>query len=87
MTVSPPGSDPRSFPAEFFVRTWATSRYRCYYAGNAQGGEWGLLPGTDDSVIEGSYSDYRVDSIFAVDFDYNRFDSERCTSGGYGGGK
>lgn len=32
-----------------------------------------------DSVIEGSYKDYRLGGLFATQFIYSHFDDELCT--------
>ena len=80
LTVFPPNSEPRSFPAQSFIRTWSNKRYRCFYAGSSQGGSWGLLEDPDDSVIQGSYSNSRVDGIFDTEFEYLEFESDRCSS-------
>lgn len=73
----------RRFLAELFSRTWDNSRNRCFYAGNGQagpsfGGSDEAFP--DDSVIEGTYADYRVDGIFEDEFDFSQFDNDRCGS-------
>lgn len=62
----------RSFLGDLFPRTWDNTREECLYVGNSQGGpsaEFAIFP---DSVIEGSYRDYIVDSMFGTDFGYDR---------------
>ena len=62
----------RSFLGDLFPRTWDNTREECLYVGNGQGGPSAEFPVFRDSVIEGRYTDYIVDSIFATDFAYDR---------------
>lgn len=50
----------------------------CLYAGNNQGGNVFEVERPNDSLIEGSYKDYIVSSIFASDFKFNRFLYGNC---------
>ena len=58
--------------------TWEHEARVCYYAGNSQAGKVAGDPAVNDPVIEGSYADYKVDSLFATDFKYSHFDESRC---------
>lgn len=80
ITVTPPnGSPTRRFVGELYERAWDNSRSPCLYAGTSQGGAAvEFNEAFRDSVIEGHYSHYRVDSRFATNFRYERFDESRC---------
>ena len=77
VTVRPPNSPVRNFLAERFGRTWTNDPGPCFYAGNGQGGPYGGV-GPDDSVIQGRYTDYQVDGLFATEFIYQEFEDDRC---------
>ena len=69
----------RSFIAELYERTWDNTRSQCLYAGNSQGGRSiEFAANYTDSVIEGHYTHYRVDSRFDANFQYKKFDESRC---------
>ena len=79
VTVEPENSSPaRSFLAEEFSRTWENRQDTCFYAGNGQAGRSGMVAAADDSVVEGSYSDYLMSSIFEHDFVYSQFEGSQC---------
>lgn len=80
VTVDPPEGDSRRFPADLDNQVWDLRRFPCLYCGNSQGGPWGLLEDPDDSVIQGSYSDYRVGGLFEPEFKYTKFEEERCST-------
>ena len=46
--------------------------------GNSQAGPLGEAVVPNDSVIEGIYSDYEVNSIFSSDFAFSHFEEQRC---------
>ena len=73
-------SRPRQFIARLYSNTWDKRGKECYYAGSAQGGPLGEIesPQLRDSVIEGRYTDYIVDSLFDSEFLYTQFDSREC---------
>lgn len=82
VTVTPQdGTAPRKFLGEFNVHTWDNSAGPCLYAGNNQGGpsweQW-ETPEIPDSIIRGSYSDYRVSGLFNTNFAYSKFEEENC---------
>ena len=69
----------RQFIAELYERAWDNSRTPCLYAGTSQGGaapDYGTT--YVDSVIEGSYQNYKVQERFSTDFTYKMFDDSRC---------
>ena len=79
VTVTPgDGSPQRTFLAERFGRRWDNSRVTCFYAGDSQGGRSGEAADPDDSVIEGTYRDYRVAGLFEYEFTYSQFENNRC---------
>lgn len=78
ITVKHPDSEPRSFVGLRHEITWESEMRVCYYVGDRQAGKLGGVSEPNDSVIEGSYRDYRVDSLFATNFTYTHFNNERC---------
>ena len=59
--------------------TWEFEHKPCLYVGNSQAGPLGEEDvDPNDSVIEGSYVDYRVDSMFSSNFTFSYFDEEAC---------
>ena len=72
VTVMPWDSAPRSFLGDSFPRTWDNTPESCLYVGNGQGGPSGEFPDLTGSVIEGHYTEYMVDDMFATDFKYSR---------------
>ena len=83
LTLSPPSPTPqRQFIGRLYYNTWDKRGSECFYAGSGQGGPLGELesPQLRDSVIEGTYTDYIVSSLFETEFEYSRFDSSQCTA-------
>ena len=78
VTVNYPGSPPRSFVGLLSSVTWEFERRPCIYVGNSQAGPIQEVDAPNDSVIEGEYTDYEVDSMFATDFVYSHFEANRC---------
>ena len=78
ITVNHPEADPRSFVGLRSGVTWEFERRVCYYVGNTQAGELAEVSEPNDSVIEGEYSDYQVESLFATEFIYTHFNEEKC---------
>ena len=78
MTVSHPLSSPRSFTGVLYDLTWEFESKQCLYVGNRQGGPIGEVDDENDSVIEGSYQDYRTGGPFDTDFVYSHFDKSKC---------
>ena len=81
ITVRYPGSDLRSFVGIESSVTWELERRLCYFVGSGQAGRLAEVsaPDPNDSVIEGGYSDYIVESLFATNYTYNHFQENRCT--------
>ena len=66
VTITHPESNTtRSFVAHRGPRLWDYRRKPCLYAGNIHGGPAGEVE-KDGSVIEGKYTDYRVDDLFSI---------------------
>ena len=78
ITVDHPQSEPRRFVGVKYSVTLEYERSVCYYAGNTQAGRLVEVSDPNDSVIEGDYTDYKVDSLFATDFRFSHFDGSRC---------
>ena len=78
ITLFPPEAPPRHFLGLKEDVTWDFRSRTCYYVGNRQGGMIGEDPNSD-SVIQGEYSDYAVNSLFHTDFTYTRFNEVLCS--------
>ena len=78
ITVSHPDSTPRSFVGLRSGVTWEFEKRVCYYVGNTQAGKVSEVSEPNDPVIEGDYSEYTVESLFATEFTYMRFNDDRC---------
>lgn len=78
--VSPPGGSVREFVGHLYDVTWDFTPIPCVYAGNRNGGPVAEFDDPNDSVIEGNYIQYEVDSLFSTEFVYDRFDTSRCSS-------
>jgi hypothetical protein len=75
VTVSYPESSPRTFLAELSTVTWSGRYEPCLYAGNQLAGR--SYEGRHfGSVIEGRHSDYKVESVFAHDFTFDKYLSQ-----------
>ena len=58
--------------------TWEFEKRPCLYVGNSQAGPLGEAVDPNDSVIEGTYRDYEVDSLFSPEFKFYHFDKTHC---------
>ena len=76
--VNYPGSPPRSFVGLGYSVTWEFEKRPCLYVGDSQAGPLGETVDPNDSVIEGTYRDYEVDSLFSPDFVFSHFDESKC---------
>ena len=76
ITVDHPEYDPRSFVGLKADVTWEFEERVCYYVGNTQAGKLAEVedPDPNDSVIHGTYDNYKVDSLFATDYLYSHFE-------------
>ena len=63
-SVRYPGTPPRSL-IESSV-TWELERRLCYFVGSGQAGPLAEVSEPNNSVIEGVYSDYIIESLFAT---------------------
>lgn len=68
----------RAFVGMFYERAWDLSESPCLYVGNKQGGPSGEFDDPNDSVLQGSYQDYEVSTLFSNDFIYSVFESDTC---------
>ena len=78
MNVKHPQAQLRSFLADHYNLVWDESFKPCLYAGSSQGGSISDVE-PNDPVIEGSYHEYEVNSLFDHQFKYNRLNrNEDC---------
>ena len=76
--VTPPDGDVREFVGHLYDVTWDFTPIPCVYAGNRNGGPVVEFDDPNDSVIEGNYLQYQVNSLFSTQFTYKQFDESRC---------
>lgn len=76
ITIYHPDSAPRSFVGLKTNVTWEFESKTCYYVGNQQAGRLAEVPG--GPIVEGTYEDYRVTSLFATSYLYSRFIEANC---------
>ena len=68
--------DTRRFFAWKAPRTWDRKSMNCLYSGDAQGGVLYEVTSLSGSVIEGTYKEYRVSSLFDPEYKYEMFGSQ-----------
>ena len=78
ITVDHPESEPRSFVGLKSDVTWEFENRVCYYVGNTQAGKLAEVDDPNDSVIEGEYTEYKVETLFSTAFKYSHFDEGNC---------
>lgn len=66
-----------SFAGWLFPLTWELKRGPCLLVGSYQAGPTYRVENTNDSVIEGVYTEYEVDGLYETDFRYSEF-GDRC---------
>ena len=76
ITVRYPGTPPRRIESSV---TWELERRLCYFVGSGQAGPLVEVSKPNDSVIEGVYRDYIIESLFATSYTYSHFLEGRCT--------
>ena len=59
---------------------WESEKKPCLYVGSSQAGQSGHVIEASDSVIEGRYTDYIVDSVFSPSFRFAQTDGNNCMS-------
>lgn len=80
VTVRHPGCpQQRTFTAILLGVDWEFNKTPCFYAGNQQGGPIREVEEPNESVIEGDYTDYRVESAFNTQFRFSRFSDQMCS--------
>ena len=67
----------RLLPALKYNLKWNHDIMTCYYVGNKQGGPE-RSHNLAESVIEGTYTQYKTASLFATSFDFSEFDESLC---------
>ena len=77
----PATSEPRAFSGYSYQLTWDFKEAACLYVGNRQAGPIAEVDDPNDSVIEGTYKDYRVANAFQTDYEFGLFSEDRCGSG------
>ena len=82
ITMYPPGAARnRTMLAQVYHSTWtqmgvaAITRSSCLFVGARQADTW---PSNSDSVIEGTWEDYRTDSLFDTTWTYTRYREQIC---------
>ena len=80
VTVDRPDSQ-RTFTGIFYSFNWEFKGLGgpCLYVGNRQAGPIYEVDNPNDSVIQGSYEEYKTDGPFGTDFIYSKYDT--CTDG------
>ena len=82
----PDAESSRVFTGLLYGLTWEFEEGPCFYVGNSQAGPIYEVQDPNDSVIEGSYEDYRVTDAFETNFPYSRFDESQCSIPGIASG-
>ncbi len=76
---SPTSGEERTFTGWYYDLTWEFEDGPCLYAGNRQAGPIYEIQEPNDSVIEGRYKEYMVNSAFSeVEYTYGLFNEDRC---------
>ena len=78
ITVNYPGSPSKHFVGLRYSVTWELERRPCLYVGNSQAGPREETVDPNESVIDGTFRDYEVDSLFSPDFVFSHFDETNC---------
>ena len=68
----------RSFTGFLYNLSWEYKFQPCLYVGNKQGGAIYEVEDPNDSVIQGMYTEYIVDTLFQTSFMYGLFDESQC---------
>ncbi len=71
----------KNFTGILYGLTWEFKDGPCLYAGNRQAGPIAEVDRPDDPVIDGLYSEYKVDGLFTTTYKYGRFDEGMCGTG------
>lgn len=78
--VTPADGDVREFVGHLYDVSWDFTPIPCIYAGNRNAGPVYEFDDPNDSVIEGNYTEYEVNSLFDTQFTYRQFEDSRCTT-------
>ena len=78
ITVNHPRAPSRTFVGRLYDMTWEFRPTHCLYVGNRQAGPISEVTDPNDSVIQGSYEDYRVSGLFDTSYAYSVFNSTQC---------
>lgn len=81
LTMSPENAPTRSFIAHMGNSTWtlkhvpAIPNSKCFYVGNGQGGR---DPLSNNSAIEGDWTDYITTGLYDTKWKYNQYTEDTC---------
>ena len=73
--TTPQELGPRSFVTLTHPITWDQRSELCLYAGSRQAGASNYVTSPADPVIEGYYTDYKVEGKFGSEYEYSVFSS------------
>jgi len=80
VTIQPANGAPmRYLQGIYYPITWESTKEPCIYLANSQGGRSGMNPNIDDPLIQGSYKDYQMGSLFDTEYEYGEWESD-CTA-------
>lgn len=79
LKIMHPGSTVRYVPMWLEETSWDAQKTPCFYAGDSQGGHLYEVESPNDSLIEGTYTDYIVDNLFSTDYLFSKFNETYCT--------
>ena len=77
ITVNYPGQQ-RQFVGFLYSLNWELEENWCLYVGNRKGGPINEVDNPNDPVLQGEYTDYKVDNIFGTEYVFGHFESARC---------
>ena len=67
----------RNVPARLQSHTWSSSQVSpCLYAGDSEGGHLFEVEEPNDSLLEGSYQDYVMETLFSTKYKFSKFVSD-----------
>ena len=81
VSVEHPDREKRSFVGMLWPLTWEYRDQYCIYVGDGQAGpldEVDARGGPNGAVVEGDYSQYKVDASFDVKFKFTQFNETKC---------
>ena len=70
----------RQFVGLLHPLTWELDFRQCLYVGNRQGGPIDEVSDPNDPVLQGEYTNYRVNDLHGTNFAFAHFESSRCST-------